>query len=49
MTAFAISPTPLFTQSSRIPLIEGKRRYAKQRFPYLIFYTELEEVIWVIA
>ncbi|WP_339378699.1 hypothetical protein [Calothrix sp. NIES-2100] len=20
-----------------------------QRFPYLIFYTELEEVIWVIA
>jgi toxin ParE1/3/4 len=29
--------------------IEGIRRYATQRFPYLIFYTELEEVIWVIA
>ncbi|WP_414576329.1 type II toxin-antitoxin system RelE/ParE family toxin [Anabaena sp. CCY 9402-a] len=29
--------------------IEGIRRYAIQRFPYLIFYTELEEVIWVIA
>ncbi|MFB8787735.1 MAG: hypothetical protein U7123_02510 [Potamolinea sp.] len=25
--------------------IEGIRRYAIQRFPYLIFYTELEEVI----
>ncbi len=29
--------------------IERIRRYAIQRFPYLIFYTELEEVIWVIA
>jgi toxin ParE1/3/4 len=29
--------------------IEGIRRYAIQRFPYLIFYTELEEVIWVMA
>jgi toxin ParE1/3/4 len=29
--------------------IEGIRRYAIQRFPYLTFYTELEEVIWVIA
>ncbi|WP_257236816.1 type II toxin-antitoxin system RelE/ParE family toxin [Nostoc sp. 'Peltigera malacea cyanobiont' DB3992] len=29
--------------------IEGIRRYAIQRFPYLIFYTVLEEVIWVIA
>lgn len=29
--------------------IEGVRRYAIKRFPYLIFYTELEEVIWVIA
>lgn len=29
--------------------ISGIRRYAIQRFPYLIFYTELEEVIWVIA
>lgn len=29
--------------------IERIRRYAIQRFPYLIFYTEMEEVIWVIA
>lgn len=29
--------------------IEGIRRYALQSFPYLIFYTELAEVIWVIA
>ncbi|MFB2892050.1 type II toxin-antitoxin system RelE/ParE family toxin [Aerosakkonemataceae cyanobacterium BLCC-F50] len=29
--------------------IEGIRRYAIQRFPYQIFYTELEEVIWIIA
>ncbi len=29
--------------------IEEIRRYTIQRFPYLIFYTELEEVIWVIA
>jgi len=29
--------------------IEGIRRYTLQRFPYLMFYTELEEVIWVIA
>ena len=29
--------------------IEGVRRYAIKRFPYLIFYVELEEVIWVIA
>ena len=29
--------------------IEGIRRYIIHRFPYLIFYTELEEVIWVIA
>lgn len=29
--------------------IERIRRYNIQRFPHLIFYTELEEVIWVIA
>jgi toxin ParE1/3/4 len=29
--------------------INGIRRYSIQRFPYLIFYTELEEVIWVVA
>ncbi|ARV59034.1 plasmid stabilization system protein [Nostocales cyanobacterium HT-58-2] len=29
--------------------IEGVRRYAIKRFPYLIFYVELEEVIWVVA
>ena len=29
--------------------IEEIRRYIIHRFPYLIFYTELEEVIWVIA
>ena len=29
--------------------IEGIRRYTIKRFPYLIFYTELEEVIWIIA
>jgi toxin ParE1/3/4 len=29
--------------------IEGIRRYVIQRFPYQIFYTELEEVIWIIA
>ena len=29
--------------------IKGIRRYTIQRFPYLIFYTELDEVIWVIA
>jgi toxin ParE1/3/4 len=25
------------------------RRYVIQRFPFLIFYTELEEFIWVVA
>ncbi|GAB1538710.1 hypothetical protein NUACC21_13740 [Scytonema sp. NUACC21] len=29
--------------------ITGVRRYTIQHFPYLIFYTELEEIIWVIA
>jgi toxin ParE1/3/4 len=29
--------------------IEGVRRYAIQRFPYLIFYSELEDVIWIIS
>jgi toxin ParE1/3/4 len=29
--------------------IQGIRRYTIQSFPYLIFYTEFEEVIWVIA
>jgi toxin ParE1/3/4 len=29
--------------------MEGIRRYSIKRFPYLIFYTELEEVIWIIA
>lgn len=29
--------------------IEGICRYTIQRFPYLIFYTELDDVIWVIA
>ncbi|MEH2105064.1 type II toxin-antitoxin system RelE/ParE family toxin [Nostoc sp.] len=29
--------------------IGGIRRYAIQHFPYLIFYTVLEEVIWIIA
>jgi toxin ParE1/3/4 len=25
------------------------RYYVVQRFPYIVFYTELEEVIWVVA
>ncbi len=29
--------------------IEGVRRFVIQRFPYLIFYAELEELIWIIA
>ncbi|MBD2775095.1 type II toxin-antitoxin system RelE/ParE family toxin [Iningainema tapete] len=29
--------------------IEGVRRYVIQRFPYVIFYAELEELIWIIA
>ena len=29
--------------------ITGVRRYVIQGFPYLIFYVELEEFIWVIA
>lgn len=29
--------------------IEGIRRYTIQHFPYLIFYVELEEVIWIVA
>lgn len=29
--------------------IAGVRRYVIQGFPYLIFYVELEEFIWVIA
>ncbi|MEH1826487.1 MAG: type II toxin-antitoxin system RelE/ParE family toxin [Nostoc sp.] len=29
--------------------IEEIRRYTIQSFPYLIYYTELEEVIWIIA
>lgn len=31
------------------PHIEGVRRYVIQSFPYLIFYLELEELIWIIA
>jgi toxin ParE1/3/4 len=27
----------------------GLRQYVIQRFPFLIFYAELEEFIWVIA
>lgn len=27
----------------------GLRRYVIQRFPFLIFYAELEEFIWVVA
>lgn len=27
----------------------GLRRYVIQRFPFLLFYTELEEFIWVVA
>jgi toxin ParE1/3/4 len=29
--------------------INGVRRYVIKSFPYLIFYIELEEVIWIIA
>ncbi len=29
--------------------VEGLRRYVIQRFPFLIFYTELEAVIWIVA
>ena len=29
--------------------IEGVRRYAIKRFPYLILYIELEDVVWIIA
>ncbi|MGG6268764.1 type II toxin-antitoxin system RelE/ParE family toxin [Leptolyngbya sp. AN03gr2] len=27
----------------------GLRRYRMQRFPFLIFYAEFEEYIWVVA
>ena len=27
----------------------GLRRYVMQRFPFLIFYAELEEFIWIVA
>ncbi|OUL35754.1 hypothetical protein BV375_01375 [Nostoc sp. 106C] len=29
--------------------IEGVPSYAIQGFPYLIFYSDLEDVIWIIA
>ena len=29
--------------------VMGLRRYVIQRFPFLIFYAELEEFIWVVA
>ena len=29
--------------------IEGLRRYVIRRFPYIIFYAELEALIWVVA
>ncbi|MDY7024229.1 MAG: type II toxin-antitoxin system RelE/ParE family toxin [Cyanobacteriota bacterium] len=27
----------------------GLRRYRIQKFPFLVFYTELEESIWIVA
>lgn len=29
--------------------VSGLRRYVIQRFPFLIFYAEFEEFIWVVA
>jgi toxin ParE1/3/4 len=29
--------------------VTGLRRYVIQRFPFLVFYAELEEFIWVVA
>lgn len=29
--------------------ITGFRRYVMQRFPYLVFYVEFEDFIWVVA
>lgn len=29
--------------------VAGLRRYVIQRFPFLVFYAELEEFIWVVA
>ncbi|AFZ23697.1 Plasmid stabilization system protein [Cylindrospermum stagnale PCC 7417] len=29
--------------------IAGVRRYVLQRFPYLVFYVEFEEFIWIMA
>lgn len=29
--------------------IRGLRRYVLQRFPFLIFYAELEDCIWIMA
>jgi toxin ParE1/3/4 len=29
--------------------IAGLRRYVLQRFPFLIFYAEFDEFIWVVA
>jgi toxin ParE1/3/4 len=29
--------------------ITGLRRYVMQRFPFLIFYAEFEEYIWIVA
>jgi toxin ParE1/3/4 len=29
--------------------IMGLRRYVIQRFPYIIFYADLEEFIWIVA
>lgn len=31
------------------PYKSGLRRYVIQQFPFLIFYTEFEELIWVVA
>jgi toxin ParE1/3/4 len=29
--------------------IAGLRRYTIQRFPFLIFYVEFEEFVWIVA
>jgi toxin ParE1/3/4 len=29
--------------------VTESRRYVIQRFPFLVFYAELEELIWVVA
>lgn len=45
----SIQQNPNLGAVHNVKKVTGVRRYVLQRFPFLIFYAELETLIWIVA